>query len=139
MRTVRRLLAAVLFVAALVGGWRFAHQNQAPVTLDYFFGVAEAIPLWTALAAAFGLGVALAAAFGLYQAARLSLTARRWRKTAGGLESELHQLRNLPLASQSDASLRGSAGGRPPEPRGGPPGAGTAAAAGALEPTARGR
>jgi uncharacterized integral membrane protein len=139
MRTVRRLLAAVLFVAALVGGWRFADQNQTPVTLDYFFGVAEALPLWAALAAAFGLGFALAGALGLYQAARLSLTARRWRKTAGGLESELHQLRNLPLATQQEGSLRGSAGGRPPEPRGGPSGAGTAVAAGALEPTTRGR
>jgi uncharacterized integral membrane protein len=121
MRTVRRLLALVVFVAALVLGWRFADANLAPVEVSYFFGSFE-LPLWAALASATGLGAVLVGVLALYQMARLSLTARRWRKAAQGLEKELHQLRNLPLAASSDALARGSAG---------------APAPGALEPATR--
>jgi len=110
MRTFRRLLALVVFVAALVLGWRFADANLEPVSVHYLLGAIDGVPLWAALVAAFGVGFALAALGGLYQMARLSLTARRWRKVAHGLEGELHQLRNLPLAAPSDASARGSAG-----------------------------
>ncbi|MEB2346401.1 MAG: LapA family protein [Deltaproteobacteria bacterium] len=124
MRTFRRLLALVAFVAALVLGWRFAGANLAPVSVDYLFGAAEGLPIWLALLAAFAVGFALAGLAGLYQMARLGLTARRWRKVAQGLEAELHQLRNLPLAAPSDAALRGSAG---------------APAPGTLDPAPRGR
>jgi len=110
MRTFRRLLALVVFVAALVLGWRFADANLEPVRIHYLLGAVDGVPLWAALVAAFGVGFALAAVGALYQMARLSLTARRWRKVAQGLEGELHQLRNLPLASPSEASARGSAG-----------------------------
>jgi len=120
MRTVRRLLALVAFVAALVLGWRFAGANLESTRVDYLLGSVEA-PLWAVLAASFGLGAALLGIGALYQMARLSLTARRWRKVAQGLEKELHQLRNLPLAAPSDAP-RGSAG---------------APAPGALEPVVR--
>jgi uncharacterized integral membrane protein len=110
MRTIRRLLVLVLFVAALVLGWRFADANLAPVSVHYLLGVIEGVPLWAALVASFAVGFAIAAAAGLYQMARLSLTARRWRKVAHGLEGELHQLRNLPLAAPPEGSARGSAG-----------------------------
>jgi uncharacterized integral membrane protein len=114
MRVLRRLLALVVFVAALVIGWRFAAVNLEPVRIDYLLGVREAVPLWGALVGAFGLGFALAGVVGLYQMARLSLLARRWRKVAQGLEGELHELRNLPLASPSERGARGSAGTAPP-------------------------
>jgi uncharacterized membrane protein YciS (DUF1049 family) len=114
MRTVRRLLALVLFVAALVLGWRFAAANLAPVRVHYLLGAIEGVPLWGALVAAFGVGFALAALGALYPMARLSLTARRWRRVAHGLEEELHQLRNLPLAGSGDAPARGSAGAPAP-------------------------
>lgn len=113
MRTVRRLLVLVLFVAALVLGWRFAGANLTPVRVDYLLGALEA-PLWAVLAASFALGAALLGVGALYQMARLSLTARRWRKVAQGLEKELHQLRNLPLAAPSDAPARSSAGAPAP-------------------------
>jgi uncharacterized integral membrane protein len=110
MRTFRRLLALVFFVAALVLGWRFAHENLEPVSVHYLLGAIVAVPLWAALLASFGAGFAIAGAIGLYQMARLSLTVRRWRKVAHGLEGELHQLRNLPLAAPAEANARGSAG-----------------------------
>lgn len=101
MRTFRRLLALAVFVAALILGWRFAGANLQPVSIHYLLG-AKDLPLWAALGVAFGLGFAIAGLGGLYQMARLSLTARRWRKAVRGLEAEVHQLRNLPLAG-SDA------------------------------------
>lgn len=124
MRTFRRLLALAAFVAALVLGWRFADANLQTVSVHYLVGAIDGVPLWLALVAAFGVGFALAGLGGLYQMARLSLTARRWRKVAQGLEAELHQLRNLPLAAPGDAATRGSAG---------------APIAGPLDPALRGR
>jgi hypothetical protein len=109
MRTLRRLLAAALFVSALVFGWRFASANPEPVAVSLpLVGAIATHPLWLVLVGAFAVGFAVAAVVGLYQAARLSLLARRWRRVASGLEAELHQLRNLPLAG-SETSRGGSA------------------------------
>ena len=110
MRSVRRLVAIAIFVAALVLGWKFAHANLEPVSVHYLVGVLDAVPLWAALVGAFGVGAVLVGIGALVPLARVSLTARRWRKVANDLESELHQLRNLPLASPSESTVRGSAG-----------------------------
>jgi uncharacterized integral membrane protein len=112
MRTARRLLVVALFAAALVAGWRFAAANEATVSVAYLFGRVEGAPLWAVLLVAFAAGVAATSVVALYQTARLSLTARRWRKVASGLERELHELRNLPLAAkpESAAARRGAAG-----------------------------
>ncbi len=110
MRMVRRLVAAAIFVAALVLGWRFADANLEPVRVDYLVGAIDGIPLWTALVGAFAAGGVLVGLGALVPLARLGLTSRRWRKAAHGLEAELHQLRNLPLASPSESTVRGSAG-----------------------------
>jgi hypothetical protein len=106
MRTVRRLVAAALFAAALVIGWRFAQRNAQGVGVDVLFAQLPAQPLWLVLILAFGLGALGAGLIGLYQGARLGLTARRWRRTAERLELEIHQLRNLPLAGQPEAAPR---------------------------------
>jgi len=113
MRMVRRLLGLALFLAALVGGWRFASRNPAPVHVDYLVGTLDE-PLWLVLAAAFGAGALAASLFGLYHSARLSLVARRYRRIAAGLEGEIHQLRNLPLATLQEGAARGSSGGTRP-------------------------
>lgn len=110
MRIVRRLVAAAIFVAALVLGWRFADANLEPVSVHFLVGRIEGIPLWTALVGAFAAGGVLVGLGALLPLARLGLRARRWRKEAHGLETELHQLRNLPLASPSETAVRGSAG-----------------------------
>lgn len=110
MRSVRRLIAVAIFVAALVLGWKFAHANLEPVSVHYLVGVLDEVPLWAALVGAFGAGAILVGIGAMVPLARLGLTARRWRKVAHGLESELHQLRNLPLASSSESTTRGSAG-----------------------------
>ncbi|HTY17638.1 MAG TPA: LapA family protein [Myxococcota bacterium] len=103
MRVVRRLLGLALFVGALVVGWAFAHRNPDAVSVDLLFTKPPGQPLWLVLLAAFGAGALCAGALGLYHAARLRLTARRYRRAAAGLEAEIHQLRNLPLAAQPGA------------------------------------
>ncbi len=103
MRVVRRLLVVALFVAALVLGWRFARANSAAVTVDYLVGQLGDVSLWAALLGAFAAGAATAAGIGLYQVAKLQLVRRRYRKAIRGLEAEVHQLRNLPLAVDEPA------------------------------------
>jgi uncharacterized integral membrane protein len=98
MRHVRRLLVVALFVAALVLGWQFARANAATVTVDYLVGQLGDVSLWAALLGAFAAGAASAGGIGLYQIAKLQLVRRRYRKSLRGLEAEVHQLRNLPLA-----------------------------------------
>jgi uncharacterized integral membrane protein len=105
MRWLRRLVALALFVATLVVGWQFAHRNADLVFVDYLFGTIDA-PRWAVLLAAFFLGAVAAALVAAFQAARLALTARRYRKLALSLESELHQLRNLPLGAPDEARAR---------------------------------
>jgi hypothetical protein len=98
MRVVRRLLWVALAALVLVVGWRFASQNGAPVTIDLIvMRVAEA-SLWVGLVSAFGLGAICAGLGALYEITRLGLLARRYRKAVVRLESEIHQLRNLPLS-----------------------------------------
>ena len=53
--------------------------------------------------ASFGLGAAAATLLLLYRMAKQGLVTRRYRKTVRGLESEIHQLRNLPLAGGEGA------------------------------------
>jgi hypothetical protein len=88
--------------------------NGAPTSLDLLFLELHQIPLWSALLGAFALGASCAGASLFYQLAKKSYAARRYRKELAGLESEIHQLRNLPLAA--------------PEGRGGPAPPGRAAA-----------
>lgn len=104
MRWLRRLVVVALFVGAFVLCWRFVHANQEPVFVDFLFlGGDVTAPLWAVLAASFGLGVALGVLAMGFQTARLALTKRRYRKLARDLESEVHQLRNLPLGAPDAA------------------------------------
>jgi uncharacterized integral membrane protein len=101
MRWVRRWIAVALVIAVLVGGWALAHENETPVSVSYLWGAIE-LPLWLALLWFFGAGFALAGCGWLWVGIRSSLVARRYRKAVGGLEKEIHQLRNLPLAPERE-------------------------------------
>ncbi len=94
---VRRIVMAAVFVAALVGGWRFAGSNSGPVSVNYLAGEFSDVALWMVVLASFGLGAGSVAFFALVERARAALLTRRYRKTVAGLEAEVHQLRNLPL------------------------------------------
>lgn len=113
MQTVRRVMALALFAALFVVAWRFASTNAAEIPVDLLLFQMPAVPIWVALLTAFGIG-ALSAGISLgYQVIKKNLVARRYRKTVRGLESEIHQLRNLPLAGTDSAlAVRADAEGR---------------------------
>ena len=96
------LLAA--FVGLLVLGWRFASENAEPTSVHLVVGEFADVPIWRVVLAAFGAGAALVGLVGLYQIAKLKLVMRRYRRTAHELEAEVHQLRNLPLAADGEAT-----------------------------------
>ncbi len=119
MRALRRTLAIAVFVGLLVAGWRFAAHHPDPVRIDYLVGETGELALWVALVGAFAAGGVTVGALAAFQLTRLSMLARRWRKSAARLEAEVHELRNLPLAPAGleegdpeaplgDAPLRGS-------------------------------
>jgi uncharacterized integral membrane protein len=94
-------------LALLVLGWRFAARNEADVPVDLLLTQLPATPLWTVLLVAFGLGAVLVGLLSSYEIMRLSLLQRRLRKTVERLESEIHQLRNLPLAGDGSEGAGG--------------------------------
>jgi uncharacterized integral membrane protein len=115
---VRRILLIGAGLLLLIGGWLFAAQNGEPVRVNYVLGEFAELALWKALIASFFVGAACVGAFSLFFALRHGLIVRRYRKALGGLESEIHQLRNLPLAPDPDppgdarAGLAARPGGR---------------------------
>jgi uncharacterized integral membrane protein len=103
MRWVRRWIGVALVAALLIGGWRLAHENGDPVSVSYLFG-AIGMPLWEALLIFFAAGFALGGSGWVWHSVRARMIERRYRKAVGGLEAELHQLRNLPLATDGEQS-----------------------------------
>jgi len=103
MRWVRRWIGVALIATLLVGGWRLAHENGGIVAVSYLFGAIE-MPLWEALLIFFAAGFAFAGTGWLWQSLRARMIERRYRKAVGGLEAELHQLRNLPLATDGESA-----------------------------------
>lgn len=114
MKMVRRLVTLALLAGAFVVAYQFG-KNAEPISVSLFDWTTPAQPAWLVLAAAFAIGVLLASALWLYQVIRLSLLGRRYRKELAALETELHKLRNLPLAADEGAAL--VAAGVPPAAR----------------------
>jgi len=98
MRILRHLLAVLVFAALFAGAWQFTHRNGTEVSIDFFFWTTPPIAIWAALLFAWGIGAVCTLSLLVLPIARSSLAARRYRKALAGLESEIHQLRNLPLA-----------------------------------------
>lgn len=97
---VRRVFPMLLGAGLLYLLWRLVTANGTTVDVDFVAGRLEGIALWKALAGAFGLGAGLVGCLLLVQSVRGSLTTRRYRKKLSHLETEVHQLRNLPLAPE---------------------------------------
>jgi uncharacterized membrane protein YciS (DUF1049 family) len=112
MSWVRRWIWVALIAAALVGGWSLKAGNDDVVHVDFLFGEVP-LELWEALLAAFVAGFALAGAGWLWSGLRARMIERRYRKAVEGLESEIHQLRNLPLATDREqiSARAGRSGG----------------------------
>jgi hypothetical protein len=113
MKTVRRLIALALLAGLFVVAWVFASRNAKEIeVVDLLLYQIPKVPIWMALSAAFGIGALSAGVALVYQVLKKDLVARRYRKTVRSLESEIHQLRNLPLAGTDSApALRSDAEG----------------------------
>ncbi|SRR5690554_3109609 len=91
---MRRLLG-LLFALLIIGfGLSFALLNAAPVTLDYYLGVAD-LPLSLALALALVLGALLGLLAATGMVVREKRQAARLRRQLGQAEKELSELRRL--------------------------------------------
>lgn len=116
MRMLRRLLALALFAGLFWTAWMFTHGNTLELEIDLIVWRTPPVAVWVALLVAFGAGAGLSALALALPLARGSLVKRRYRKEADGLASEVHQLRNLPLAGSGVEPVADSAA---PEGRGG--------------------
>ena len=109
---VRRLVPALLGATLLYVTWRLVGANDAPLQVDFLFAQVE-LATWEALLGAFLCGAGGVGLLTLYQMARGGLMSRRYRRKLANLETEVHQLRNLPLSPESLAAPETQ-----PEPRG---------------------
>lgn len=103
MQTLRKLLSFAVVFALVAGAVVFAIENQTPVPVHYLVGRAEEQPLWWVTGLAFLLGAVVAWVVSLWLISRAKLAERRHRKQAERLEAEVHELRNLPLATDRQA------------------------------------
>ncbi len=90
--------AGLLYLAYLL-----TTANSDAVEVDFLLGRVE-LAIWQVLGLSFFGGAGLVGLYTLYQLARGGLVRRRYRKELAGLETEVHQLRNLPLAPGESAA-----------------------------------
>ncbi len=90
-------VAIVIVVVAVVR--LFPDHNTSLVDIDLLLTSVEGVHLWLALAATFVAGGALAFGIAGFLLLKAGLVGRRYRKAIADLESEVHHLRNLPLAT----------------------------------------
>ncbi len=102
MRIVRTVLLLAIVAGLIVGSVKFVNANATTVPVDYLAGVLPEVPIWALLLGSFGAGVLVTGFFSLYEIAKKGWVARRYRKVAEGLESEIHQMRNLPLVASDE-------------------------------------
>ena len=96
---IRRLVPTVVGAGLLYLAWRLINANAEGVKVDFLLGRVDLV-LWQALGTSFLLGATMVGLYAIYQMARGGLVSRHYRKQLSNLETEVHQLRNLPLAPQ---------------------------------------
>jgi uncharacterized membrane protein YciS (DUF1049 family) len=105
MKRIFFLVAGLgLFVAALWLGWSFRAANAQAIDVDLIWFQTSGLELWWSLFLAAGVGGASGAIFVGFAWLRLRLLNRRYRKAIKRLESELHQMRSLPLVSSDEVA-----------------------------------
>lgn len=106
---MKRLLwwiaALVLFSAMLWLGWSLRAANTTAIDLDLIWVRFPDVEIWRAILVSIGVGAATAALLVGFAWLRGRLLNRRYRRAIGRLESELHELRSLPLMGSEQAPL----------------------------------
>ena len=98
-------LGLAFFVGALWTGWSFRAGNSGPIDLDLIWMQVPNVEPWRVILLALGLGAVLASVLVGFGWLRARLLNRRYRSTIQRLESELHQMRSLPLSGSEDAAI----------------------------------
>ncbi|MBJ18002.1 MAG: DUF1049 domain-containing protein [bacterium] len=106
MKRLALLISALgFFLGALWLGWSFRAANALLVDLDLVWLRIPDLELWWLLLAASGFGSSLATGVVGFAWLRGRVLNRRYRKAIKRLESELHQMRSLPLASSESEAF----------------------------------
>lgn len=100
IRSVARVLLVALIAVALALGASIGYFNARSVRFDYLLGDLE-LPLIALLIGTFALGVMVALAVAAAHILRLRFELRRMRIRIRDHETELRNLRNLPLGTES--------------------------------------
>jgi uncharacterized membrane protein YciS (DUF1049 family) len=87
-----------IFAAALWTGWSFRAENSSAIELDLIWIQLPNVELWRAILIAVALGAVGASVLVGFAWLRSRLLNRRYRSVIRRLESELHQMRSLPLS-----------------------------------------
>jgi uncharacterized membrane protein YciS (DUF1049 family) len=87
----------VCFVALLWLGWSFRVGNETPIDLDLIWVRFQQVELWRVILLASGTGAVVSALCVGLAWLRSRLLNRRYRRVIRRLESELHEMRSLPL------------------------------------------
>lgn len=111
-RLLLALLGVLLFVGTLVVGWNFGAANATTIDIDLLWLTVAQVTVWQLSLAAFGLGAGAVGLVAGFLGTRGWLLRHRYRTTIRKLESELHQMRSLPLAGAREAGPE-PAPGRP--------------------------
>lgn len=101
-RFVLLAIGVVLFVGALIVGWNFGAANAKTIDVVLPFVTVAQISVWELAIGAFGLGAGSVSLVAAFFWLRGGVLRRRYRKTIRRLESEVHQLRSLPLSDSPD-------------------------------------
>lgn len=106
------ILGVGLFVGTLWMGWSFRAGNAEPVDLDLIWIRISEIELWWAILVSIGIGAIFSGLLMGFVWLRVRLLNHRYRRAIRRLESELHEMRSLPLTG-SDSQLRESSASAP--------------------------
>jgi uncharacterized membrane protein YciS (DUF1049 family) len=97
-RSLVWLGVAGLFVGMLSVGWMFRDRNSNSIDLELIWFQVSDIEIWWVILVAMALGGGLAAMPLSFAWLRSRLLNMRYRRAIKRLESELHEMRSLPLA-----------------------------------------
>ena len=99
---------AGLFIGALFFGWTFRFRNATSVELDLIWIRFGDVELWWVILVAIGLGAGVSTLLVGFIWLRGRLLNHRYRRAIKRLESELHEMRSLPLVGSSPEVPGGS-------------------------------